>query len=67
MNQFGKRLKHIRTVWMNIDQEALGKLCGLSSTTISHFETGNRTPSLKNLRKLKKGTGCSYDQLLDED
>jgi len=67
MNEFGERLRMIRTVWMDVDQEALGELCGLSSTTISHFETGRRTPSLKNLRKLKKGTGVSYDRLLDSD
>lgn len=60
---FGENLKEIRG-FLDITQEDLAKKCGISATTLSHFESGQREPSMVNLRKLKNGIGCSYDKLL---
>lgn len=62
--KFKNRLKSLR-VFQNLEQEQLAKKCGLSATTLSHYETGRREPGLRNLIKLKKGLCVSYHELLD--
>jgi len=59
----GENLKRLR-VERGLNQGQLGDLCGFTGANISHFEVGNREPTLPNLKKLRKGLGCSYDQLL---
>lgn len=62
--KFKDRLKAIRAE-QQVDQETLGDRCRLSATTLSHYETGRREPTLKNIIKLKRGLGISYSHLLD--
>ncbi len=60
---FGGRLAAWRAT-RNETQEDLAELCMLKPTAISHFETGRRTPSLKNLYKICRQTGAPADFLL---
>ncbi|MCO5055457.1 helix-turn-helix transcriptional regulator [Thermomonas sp.] len=45
-------------------QTELGKLAGLPSTTISHFESDSRKPSFDNLRRLHQSAGGQHDYLM---
>ncbi len=47
-----------------LTQADLGKLAGLPSTTISHFESGSRKPSFDNLRRLTRVLTVSTDYLM---
>lgn len=62
-NTLGGRLQFARTErrWT---QKQAAKSTGCSSAAISHFETGGRTPSVENLKKLCVGLGVSADYLL---
>ena len=60
---FGNQMKNIRWV-LDISQEELARRAGLQVSAISHFETGRRDPSLKNIRKICKGLGCSPNALI---
>lgn len=46
------------------NQEELAKETGLKPAAISHFETGERKPSLDNLRKLADALSVTSDYLL---
>jgi len=48
---FGGRL-HLQLNVVGITARQLSKLSGIAETTISHFITNSREPSLKNLRKI---------------
>ena len=48
---FGKRLRRIREM-RKLSQSDLAARCGLMPSAISHFETGNREPSLRNFVRL---------------
>lgn len=61
--ELSKNLKQIR-LDLDLTQEELGCVCGFTNTHISHYETGEREPSLYNLKKLKDGLNCTYDDLL---
>jgi transcriptional regulator with XRE-family HTH domain len=50
-SSFGERLLVSMRV-TGVGNGRLAKLSGLNQTTISHFTSGNREPSLDNLRKL---------------
>lgn len=60
----GKRLAIIRKA-RGLTQEELAKKVRLKPCHISHFETGNRQPNLKNLRALCIALIVSPDYLLD--
>ncbi len=47
-----------------LSQTELAKLTGLQPSAISHFETGNRSPSFDNLKRLANALGVSIDYLL---
>jgi transcriptional regulator with XRE-family HTH domain len=47
---FPARLRETRNL-RGLDQAELGELANIPATSISHFESGNRKPSLDNLRK----------------
>lgn len=51
--------------WKKYTQEELASRCGLTGSAISHFETGKREPSLKNIIKLCKGLRCKPNDLID--
>ena len=64
------RPKEFRIQFRNIrerrglTQVALGQRAGMAPGSISHFETGQRVPSLESLVKLADALGVSVDELL---
>lgn len=61
---FAENLKRRREA-LGLTQWDLAKALGLKSmTSVSHFETGRREPSFKNLKKLVKALDCTADSLL---
>ncbi len=60
---FTERLKTARQV-RGLGQAELAARSGLPTTSISHFESGNRKPSFDNLRRLAKALDASTDYLL---
>ncbi len=63
MATFPERLKNMREIrgW---SQEELAQRAKLQGTAISHFETGGRSPSFDNLKKLADALNVSSDYLL---
>jgi len=66
---FPERLKKARkfnVVEVPMTQEHLAEICGIPSTSISHFESGKseRLPNVENLRKLACALSVSTDYLL---
>ena len=47
-----------------MSQTKLAQLCELDASSVNHFESGRREPSLGNLRKLKKALNVPYEMLL---
>lgn len=62
-DRFAFHLKRIREV-QNLTQEELSAKTGLKATAISHFETGNRLPSLKNLIRIAAALNVELEWLL---
>ncbi|MBF2760720.1 MAG: helix-turn-helix transcriptional regulator [Ectothiorhodospiraceae bacterium AqS1] len=62
-NLFPARLRETRNL-RGLDQAKLSQLAGIPATSISHFESGSRKPSLDNLRKLADALRVSIDYLL---
>lgn len=62
--KFKDRLKQKR-IDLDMTQEELADKTGLVGSAISHFETGQRTPSLNNLIRLCKGLECKPNDLVD--
>ncbi len=50
---FGKRLKYLRET-RNFSSKAFAKKVGVSPSTITQIEKGNKEPSLETLRKIAK-------------
>lgn len=50
----------------NLTQKQLAEICGTSQNNISRYETGARSPSLKDAKVLANALGCSIDELLQE-
>lgn len=69
MKTFAERLRfartHFGTMQIELTQQELGKLAGISAMHISHFENNGRQPNIKNLVKLAKALGCTTDWLLN--
>ena len=63
---FPDRLKKIRKS-KGLSQSGLAKKTGLMPAAVSHFETGQRRPSLDNLMKLVDALSVSSDYLLGRD
>jgi len=58
-----ERLKKARKS-RDLSQSDLAKLSRLVPSSISHFESGRREPSLTNFKKLCVALECSADELL---
>ena len=56
-------LKNIRKT-KGLTQENVSSLANVPLRTISRWEAGKTTPSVKTLVKVAKGLGCSTDELL---
>ena len=63
VNPFPLRLRETRSL-RGLGQVELGELAKIPATSISHFESGKRKPSLDNLRKLADALQVSIDYLL---
>lgn len=61
--QFNERLRRAREA-RGLSQLDLANKTGLQPAAISHFETGQRSPSFDNLRKLADALSLSIDYLL---
>ena len=62
-SDFPARLKATREL-RKLTQAELGRLAGLPSTTISHFESSARKPSFENLKRLTRVLTVSTDYLM---
>src|SRR5437899_4219009 len=62
-NQLAERLQKLRET-RRLTQAELGRKAGMAAASISHFETGQRTPSLDSLVKLADALQVSVDTLL---
>jgi transcriptional regulator with XRE-family HTH domain len=60
---FGRNLKKTREI-RGLTQAELGHRAGMAGAAVSHFETGQRAPSLDSLVKLADALDVSTDQLL---
>lgn len=60
---FSHNLRRIRGM-SELTQEQLAGMTGLQPAAISHFETGQRQPSLRNLVKLCLALDISADSLI---
>jgi transcriptional regulator with XRE-family HTH domain len=61
--QFKDRLRRVREA-RRMNQLDLATKTGLQPAAVSHFETGQRSPSFENLRKLADALNVSIDYLL---
>ena len=59
-----KRLRQATRIDRTMSQTDLAAKTGLKPCAISHFETGKRTPSVKNLVKLAEALGVTLDDLV---
>lgn len=62
-DRFGLNLQSLREL-RGLTQAALGKRAGMAAASVSHFETGQRMPSLESLIKLSDALEVSADVLL---
>ena len=62
----GYRLRELRKE-MNMSQDELGKLLGVSKVSVSGYEKGNRIPSLDVLNQILDVFGVSADYLLGRE
>ena len=63
MSALSDNLKTLREL-RGITQAELGNKAGMGAASVSHFETGQRAPSLESLVKLADALGVSTDALL---
>ena len=66
MTKFGEKVKTAREA-LQISQEQLGNLCGVSRRTIVSYETGGKRPREATLRKLTQALGVTERYLLNDD
>lgn len=66
MTKFGEKVKSRREE-LQLGQEHLGRLCGVSRRTIVSYETGGKYPREATLRKLTKALGVTERYLLTDD
>jgi len=63
---FAARLKAVRES-RGLSQSGLAEKTGLQPSAISHFETGGRSPSFDNLRRLADALSVSTDYLIGRE
>lgn len=61
-----ERLREMREKY-NISQEAVAERLGITSSSVSSYERGERTPSLPIILKLSYIYNCSVDYLLGKN
>lgn len=65
MVSIGDNIRKYRKI-KNITQKELGETIGISNTYLSDIETGRTNPSIKTLKKIAKGLGINYMELLKD-
>lgn len=60
------KIKKLR-VFVNMTQKELAKKMGLSPSTVSMWEKGERNPRTEKLPELASALGCSIDDLFQEE
>lgn len=63
---FGEKLREAREA-KKLSQSDLAERTGLQPSAISHFETGRRSPSFDNLKRLADALQVSTDYLLGRE
>lgn len=63
---FAARLKAVRES-RGLSQSDLAEKTGLQPSAVSHFETGGRSPSFENLRRLADALSVTTDYLVGRD
>ena len=63
LKEFKDRLRRAREA-RGMSQAGLANKTGLQPAAVSHFETGQRSPSFENLKKLADALSVSVDYLL---
>lgn len=66
MTTFGEKVKNRRTE-LQIDQNQLANLCGVSRRTIVSYETQGKYPREATLRKLASALGVTERYLMNDD
>lgn len=64
--KFGDRLRQLREE-KRMSQTELAEKVGFQPSAISHFESGRRSPSFDNLKKLADGLAVTIDYLLGRE
>lgn len=62
-NTLGAQIAALRQI-RGLTQQDLAQRTGLQPAAISHFETGHREPTIKNLIKLCNGLSCTPNDIL---
>lgn len=62
-SEFQENMRQIREL-RGMTQAEMGKRAGIAAASISHFETGQRSPSLETLVKLADALEVTVDTLL---
>ena len=62
-NEIGKRIRLYRKM-KHITQEELAKKVGVAAPTITRYETGDRQPSIRQIRKIASALDVSIDELI---
>lgn len=62
-HEFRQNLRKLREV-RKITQAEMGRRAGIAAASVSHFETGQRAPSLDTLVKLADALNVTVDTLL---
>lgn len=63
MSDFAKRLRE-RRILLKLNQKDVARRSGLPPAAISHFETGRREPTMRNLKRLCRALNVSSDYLI---
>ena len=63
-NEFGKKLKAIRTS-RHLSQEELAFQCNMQASHIGQIERGQKKPTLDTLQKISKGLNIPLTELLN--
>lgn len=66
MTTFGEKVKN-RRAELQMDQEQLSRLCGVSRRTIVSYETQGKYPREATLRKLAAALGVTERYLMNDD
>ena len=66
IKEFPKRMAFARTQ-KGLSQADIGKLSGLHTTAINHYENGNRAPGIENLCLIADALAVTTDWLLGRE